>query len=394
MKNSSLYRIHPEDKILQSVKEIDFSDFDFKERYDIQEWIESTPEILGEELLIIAKEKTYFDKTRERPDLIAIDKGGNIVVIELKRDDSGENLEWQAIKYASYWSKFRRTEIFEVYKDYLEKNSNENEIDEESVAANILDFIDEDDFENLNKHQRIILVSHRYAKEVTSAVNWLIDKYEIDIKCVQLIPYYDIDRKTYYIQSNTILPIPSVEDLLISASTRRARSKLSETYERSRSDDISDFFNSLKNKIHEKIDKTLLPDKNSRWAGVGNNFRYYHFWYDDPFWDNWNFSYKIWLFDDKYQKPERKNKFGIYLDISRKYLLNKGASELLIKNIENFMKSVKIENIRFDRLNNSIFLETYIDDEFLDKKKLNQLANGIIILIQKTKPEIDKILKE
>jgi hypothetical protein len=57
MSNSDLYRVHLDKKILQSVKEVDFVDFGAKERFDIQEWIETTPEILGEELLIIAKEK-------------------------------------------------------------------------------------------------------------------------------------------------------------------------------------------------------------------------------------------------------------------------------------------------------------------------------------------------
>lgn len=32
MKNSNLYRIHPEEKILQAVQEIDFADFNFKDR--------------------------------------------------------------------------------------------------------------------------------------------------------------------------------------------------------------------------------------------------------------------------------------------------------------------------------------------------------------------------
>lgn len=55
MKNSNLYRIHPDEKILQAVQEIDFAEFNFKERYDIQEWVESMPDVLGEELLIIGK---------------------------------------------------------------------------------------------------------------------------------------------------------------------------------------------------------------------------------------------------------------------------------------------------------------------------------------------------
>ena len=67
MKNSILYKIHTDEKYLQALSEIEFSDFGLKERYDIQEWIESTPEILGEELLIIAKEYSGFDGTRVVP---------------------------------------------------------------------------------------------------------------------------------------------------------------------------------------------------------------------------------------------------------------------------------------------------------------------------------------
>ena len=133
MKNSILYRIHPEEKLLQAVEEIDFADFNFKERYDIQEWVESSPGILGEELLIIAKEFSRFDNTRERPDLIALDKQGNIVVIELKRDDSGIGVEWQAIKYASFLSHFKVSEIVDVYINYIEHYQKEDNINEENV---------------------------------------------------------------------------------------------------------------------------------------------------------------------------------------------------------------------------------------------------------------------
>ena len=186
MSRSNLYRVHPESKILQSVKEVDFADFGIKERFDIQEWIESTPEILGEELLIIDKEKSYFKGTRERPDLIALDKAGNVVVIELKRDESGENTEWQAIKYASYWSKFKVNDIIEVFADYLKTRGKVSaESDEDIAGQKILEFIDDDTLDNINVKQRIFLVSHRYAKEVTSAVNWLIDSYRMSIKCIQ-----------------------------------------------------------------------------------------------------------------------------------------------------------------------------------------------------------------
>ena len=51
--------------------------------------MKKTPEALGENLLIIQKEFDDFEDTRERLDLLALDKKGRLVVIENKLDDSG-----------------------------------------------------------------------------------------------------------------------------------------------------------------------------------------------------------------------------------------------------------------------------------------------------------------
>ncbi|MBB5020821.1 hypothetical protein HNR37_000124 [Desulfurispira natronophila] len=62
-----------------------FSDLGFTERKHLQEWLENYPQALthgdGDELLIIQKEFDGFDDTRERLDLLAIDKDGNLVII-------------------------------------------------------------------------------------------------------------------------------------------------------------------------------------------------------------------------------------------------------------------------------------------------------------------------
>ena len=84
-----LFRIDPSTHESEEVQEVDFTHLGFRERRNIQEWIAANPGILGEELLIIGKEFSGFDRTNERLDLLAVDVDGRLVVIELKRDDSG-----------------------------------------------------------------------------------------------------------------------------------------------------------------------------------------------------------------------------------------------------------------------------------------------------------------
>ena len=391
MSKSNLYRVHPESKILQSVKEVDFSDFGIKERFDLQEWIESTPEVLGEELLIIAKEKSYFEGTRERPDLIALDKAGNVIVIELKRDDSGQNTEWQAIKYASYWSKFKISNIIEVFADYLKRKGEiGSESDEVDASQKIAEFVDDGTLDNINVKQRILLVSHRFAKEVTSAVNWLIDKNTMSIKCIQLIPYYDSDKEAYYLQSNEILPVTGVEDIIITASGQTENAIRSIGPVR-KDDEVTHFFESLREELLDRLGRGLRPDKHSRWAGVGGDFRYYHFWYSSDIWDNWANSYKIWLYNKDYTEKEFRGKFGIYLDMSKKHLLTRGYTEENIKNIIAFLKDINLDGFEFEEEDDNISLGSYITNEQLSEKTKEVIIERLETLIKSTKEYVSKL---
>ena len=99
-----MYILDKETNQLITAEPTTFKDQKLKERQHLQEWIAKNPEVLGEELLVIQKEFDGFSDTHERLDLLALDKDGKLVIIENKLDDSGRNVTWQAIKYASYCS--------------------------------------------------------------------------------------------------------------------------------------------------------------------------------------------------------------------------------------------------------------------------------------------------
>jgi len=197
-----MYKLDVEAKRLVKLTPKTFSELGVLERFDVQEWVEKSPDLLGEELLIIAKELPL--PSGIRLDLLALDKKANLVIIELKRDEYSKNVEWQAIKYASYCSNFLLDEILSYYAQYLQS-------DIEDAQLKIEEFIDEE-LNNLNQDQRLILVAKDFHSDVLSAVFWLRD-YKIDIKCVRLRSYVD-DCGDLFITPDVIIPLPEAKNYL------------------------------------------------------------------------------------------------------------------------------------------------------------------------------------
>lgn len=230
-----------------------FSAHQILERTHIERWIENNPQILGEELMILTTEYDKFDKTNERLDLMAIDPNGTLVVIELKRDDSGKNVDTQAIKYAAYCSTLTLEDVVSIHKQYL-LNKGINKTMEE-VRDIILQFIQNSDFEQIDDRPRIIIVSNNFRPEVTASVMWL-KKYGLDIKCVRLIPY-EIDNDTIGLEAVTIIPVPEAEDYIVKVGRKEnATTNLTVTQQ-----EYLDFYTDLVDRLRSNFDAVLPQPK-------------------------------------------------------------------------------------------------------------------------------------
>lgn len=309
-----LFRIDPQNHQSEAIKEVDFGQLGFQERKHIQEWVAANPDILGENLLIVGKEFSEFDRTNERLDLLAVDEDGRLVVIELKRDDTGTNVHWQAIKYASYMRRIDAERIIGTLANHAEVSSQDAE-------AMLLQHIKSDDLNGLNHDQRIIIVSHRFAPEVTSAVLWLNEKASVEdlMTCVQLTPYKDQESDSLYLQSNRIIPVPGAERYTIGVDTVQgegdvgvARPGRRRTWSQARrereNDDVTRFFRRVEGLAKAELEEVVRPDRRSRHAGSGwgkvyGAHRYYHLWYKRQPWSNWDLSYHVELFENDTSGP-------------------------------------------------------------------------------------------
>lgn len=206
-----MYKINKSSNSIQRLEEKSFSSLGFRERDHLQEWIAKQPDVLGEELLIIQKEFSGFDDTHERLDLLAIDKQGALVIIENKLDDSGRDVTWQALKYASYCSGLSKANIAKIFQQYLDLNEPGS-----NAEDRIAEFLEGQDYEELvlNKGvtQRIILIAARFRKEVTSTVLWLMN-FKVRLQCFKATPF--VMGEELFLNVEQIIPTQDAGDYMI-----------------------------------------------------------------------------------------------------------------------------------------------------------------------------------
>lgn len=206
-----MFRIDDNDNSIAPIESVSFSDLGYKEREHLQEWIAKNPDVFGEDLLIIQKEFSGFNETNERLDLLALDRFGNIVVIENKLDDSGKDVAWQVLKYAAYCSQLTNKNIIEIFQQYLDKSDSDQKA--EDTIADFMEVNDSDDLQlNVGNTQRIILVAAKFRKEITATVLWLMN-YGLRIQCFRVTPY--VTASDRYIHFEQIIPIQDIEEYMI-----------------------------------------------------------------------------------------------------------------------------------------------------------------------------------
>ena len=203
----SVYRIAPE--AFEPLRETSFEAERFFERSGMQPMLRDRPDVLEEGLFILAEEYGDWEESNRRIDLLALDKEGRLVVIELKRSDQDSLMDLQAIRYASMVANMTLEQAIDAHRVYLSKRGIE-----EDAESRIREHLSSDDAEiriDTGK-PRIILVSSNFSKELTTSVLWL-KGFKLDITCVKLQPYRSGEE--LFLERSLFIPIPETEDYLV-----------------------------------------------------------------------------------------------------------------------------------------------------------------------------------
>jgi hypothetical protein len=225
-----------------------FADLGLYERADLQRILRDDIGVLGDDLLVIAEEFGEWEDARRRVDLLAVDKAGHLVVIELKRDN-GAHMDLQALRYAAMVSSMDFSDVVAAYEAHLAKATPGSETDARTVMTAFLDPSGEDEQPAISTEVRIVLVSADFGRELTTAVLWLNRFEGMDIRCIQLVPHRLDDRVLLDIRQ--VVPLPEAADYQV-----RVRRK-EQQQERVRTNDRYA-------RYHVIVDGTDLPHENKR----------------------------------------------------------------------------------------------------------------------------------
>ena len=215
---------------------------DVKER-KLQDALMANPDPLEEGLFIIATEFGDWEDSRRRIDLLALDDRARLVVVELKRSQTGDHAELQAIRYAAMVSNMTRDRIIRAHSDHWKREAKTAQLPRPGGDGNDGEGADMEGYksaeERLTEHlkkvlektqretesetklelsdisvstelPRIILASAGFSQELTTSVLWLVENYELDITCVEL-QLYETDEGKQFLTDNRIIPLPGDE---------------------------------------------------------------------------------------------------------------------------------------------------------------------------------------
>ena len=261
-----MYVLNEKSNTISPLEKRTFSSLKLSERDHLQKWILSNPEMLGEELLILQEEFDGWDETRERLDVLALDKNGRLVVIENKLDDSGRDVVWQALKYAAYCSSLTRQDILKLYRDYLGPEESANA--EENMAT-FLDVIDLSEIEiSEGASQRVILTAAKFRKEVTATCLWLID-HGIDIQCKRITPFSYNDKVLLNVEQ--VIPPKEAEEFMVGVGRKKREEQRDRIENVERHRRRIKFWTNLQTQLSGKAAKVYsnrTPGRDHWWSGA------------------------------------------------------------------------------------------------------------------------------
>ena len=248
-----------EDRDAAALTPITFAQLGFLRERDLRPWIENEPEFLGEDVLVVRRAHTVVRNNTLHLDVLAVDRDGALVVVEVKLRDFDDDPHWRAFRHAAACGQRSADDIIGLYATF-------KGIDRKEAAVRLEEHTgskDEEDLKaKLNHRQRVVLIARSFRKQITTAALWLRE-HNIDVSCIRLTPHLDEQTGAYYIKRTDLIPLWATLDLLVDlVSTAEEKERNADQIESHR-EQIDKFWASVCGKVRNRLRQEMIPTKDS-----------------------------------------------------------------------------------------------------------------------------------
>lgn len=145
------------------------SDDHFIEK-DIEDFVKNNPNVLLNERILIFGRQVHTASGKIL-DLLALDKYGRIIVIELKRGLAPRDMMAQILDYSSWIKKLSERELEKIAKDYFAKNN----LPYKSIHTAFEEFFKVKNAPTIGSELVNVLFAQDYPEDLMNAVSYLAD---------------------------------------------------------------------------------------------------------------------------------------------------------------------------------------------------------------------------
>lgn len=183
----------------------------------LEGWIENSPAALCEEPFIwIGRQATAAsESTVVFPDLLGIDKDGNLVIVEFKKGKTPREVVAQLLEYATWGNELSDDSVRNIAENYF---INTNKTEQKTLEDEFKEIFEAEEIPSFNQRQRLFIVAEEILPSVSRVCRFLRMSHGIDINCIQFSIFETgsgeilVNSQTIVGQEDVVPPKKSLKD--------------------------------------------------------------------------------------------------------------------------------------------------------------------------------------
>jgi len=235
----------------KTLKEIKKSKLDLETR--LEQWIKEDIRIVSDDFINIGRQiETDFGGVI---DLLCLDRNGDLVIIELKKEKTPRDIVAQVLDYASWVKDLSNERITDIANKYLGTKG--------PLERAFKDKFDEELPEILNESNKMLIVASEIDSSTERIVSYLADSFSVPINAISFQYFQDDSGKEYLARAFLIEPTK-----IKPSPKRKPPLNFDDFKEIAEKNGIGELFNNISEELTDFFDKRLTTKSTVGWAGL------------------------------------------------------------------------------------------------------------------------------